>query len=236
MEHLIQIISKLLGVDPTILNALFSLLGLIIAFATFLLGIPFAFLLYKKRRFLNHITYSINILEKDTATNTWTLQLRTVQVLPREDLLPSNPIFVWKFLLAIRRCTTLNPFILMDEQGMNILQPAIINGLSAVIGEGALREAAGMEVIRKEKFLFAVVCEKYGPRRTQKIQVILALPELLSEVFREETITRDSVVVERAHHADRIETLVRMANRRESESALPEDSIKAVRFIELYFT
>lgn len=167
--------------------------------------------LYRKKRFLDHITYSLNYFEEGTKGKK-KLILRTLQVLPKEDLLPSNFLFKLKMFKAIRNCSEEDPFIKMDQKAMNILMPAIINGISSLFGADILQNQKGHP---QKQFLLAVTCEKYGDIKSQKIRVMIIDPKELDGMSFKDTL-RD-YTFEDPSHKDRIRTLLVMKLHRQNQ-------------------
>lgn len=227
MDLIFETLGALLGISAEILEASSALLGIIVAGFSATFGFPLAMLLYRKRQFLDHITYSCNTLlcEDDT----YTLQIRTPEVLPVSDLLPVNTVFSLKLLLAIRRCTSDNPFIIMSDRDMDVLQPCIINGLSRIFAEGIMANAQG-RVVEKTIFLIAITFEKYGAIRSRKIRVMIATANQLQQISKQEF--RGAVRFEEEHHSDRMRTLYAMAERYQLERSNNFSGPRIIREVE----
>ena len=233
MEHIIKFLSDLFHLDSAVLEVLFTLCGLVASVAIVVAGPIYAALLYKGKRFLDHITYSVNML--DTGGESRQLRIRTPAIVPRNDLLPSNPLFKWKLGRAIYRCTEEDPFIRLDAKAMNVMIPAIVNGLSMQFGDRILQEAVGQEV-RREKLWLAVTCEKYGNIKSQKIRVIIASQDVLDEAATfaaGEEQTR--VQVEETYHKDRLTTLYSMKREQFRQNGTKVDKPDVVVPVEVCF-
>lgn len=201
MEHLFaEFMHGLFGIEEETSLALFPTLQWALVSA---IGASAVLWLYVTRNFNDQVTYSANLLVP--CEGGYQLQLRTLEVLPKEDLLPSNLWFRIRLFFAIRKCTVKDPFIKMSHADMDVLQPAIINGLSRLFAEGIVAEMRG-EKPTKQELLMGITYEKYGAAKTRKIRVIVASEEVLT------TVKRESVFFfEQTHERDRIRTLQRMA-------------------------
>lgn len=201
MEHLFaEFMYELFGVEEATSIALFPTLQWLLAS---IIGAAVVLWLYATRNFNDQVTYSANLLVPHE--NGFQLQLRTLEVLPKEDLLPSNLWFRIRLFFAIRKCTVKDPFIRMSHADMDVLQPAIINGLSRLFAEGIVAEMRG-EKPTQQLLLMGITYEKYGAAKTRKIRVMVVSEEVLNTVKRENIF-----FFERGHEKDRIKTLQRMA-------------------------
>ena len=231
MEHLYEEIGIWLGVSTPSVEVFIVVMGFLATAVTFIVGPLMALFLYRQKRFLDHITYSANMLRP--SGDRIELLIRTIQVLPKDDLLPTNPMFKWKLFWAIFwRCTEEDMFIRMDPDAMDVIQPAIINGLSAVYGVDYLAQMAGRKVETK-RFFIAITCEKFGGIKSQKIRVIVVSENLLRRIILGGGLDENLIDFERSHHRDRLTTLHRMALEWKREQALSPDAMRVVRPVEV---
>jgi len=225
MEFIIELLSSVTGVPEDILTKILSLLGLIGSFVITPIGFLWAIYHYKIRRFADQITYSANFFKPDDE-GFMKLRIRTPAILPNDDVLPGNILFRYKLRQAIRACTMKDPFIRMSRNDMDVLQPAIINGISSVFSEGIMAQLFGMPV-EVRKLRMAITFEKDGGIKSQKIRVLLVSDEDLGRVSDPEF--REGVTFERSNHTYRLYTLAEMARQRMDEKNLPECSVRMVR-------
>lgn len=225
MEFIIEFFSSITGVSQGDLEKIFSVLGLIGTLVITPVGLLLAVWHYKIRRFSDQITYSANFFEPDSQGN-MKLRIRTPAILPKEDILPNNLLFRYKLRQAIRRCTVDDPFIRMSAEDMDVFQPSIINGISAVFSEGIMAQLFQMKV-QSQRLQIAITFEKDGGLKSQKIRVILIRDEDLRRI--QDSKFHESVNFERSNHAYRLSTLAKMARLRVLEKNLPSGSLRVVR-------
>lgn len=206
MNQIIEFIANLIGVEAKNLDMAFALIGLTVSAV-----VPvWAIFLYKKKKFLDHITYNYNRFVKLGDACSHRLELRTPQLLPIGDILPNNLMFKLKLHAAIRKCSRTNPLIQMSDKDMDILMPAIINGLSMIFGSGMMTDNPGQEV----DYLLAVTYEKYGSIKSQKIRVLIVTPETLKRI---DNAGLAWIKFEESQHSDRIATLKTIARIRQED-------------------
>lgn len=208
MDYIYKYLTDLLGLEEGTLQVTFALLGLLVAFITIILSPIIAGLMYLKKRFLDHITYSGNILSPCNISGN-ILEIRTILTLPVGDILPSNLIFKIKLWWAIQKCTEQSMFIKMNKKAMNVFMPCIINGLSSVFSEGTAMKISGKKEMTEEFNLWLfVTCEQYGRARSQKIRVMVLNEETMKYILSED-FDPVKVEFEEDHHQDRVTTLIR---------------------------
>lgn len=198
-----------------------------------IVGLITALYLFSNRLFLDHITYSGNLIDTipEDGEEGSMLRIRTIQVLPMEDLLPSNIFFKIQFLWAIYKCNEKDMFVRMSKKSMDILQPAILNGLAAVKGAETLEEIATGHREHLQ-VLFAITFENYGHIKSQKIRVMVIARKTLEGILTG-LIDVTTVRFERDYHRDRIKTLIKMAKLWETEQSQEADEVKIVQQVEV---
>jgi len=206
--------------------------------AAFLLWAPLALgtilvvvILYLTKSFNDHVTYTGNRIIK-TAEG-WEIELRTFLELPLGDLLPANPAFRLKLFKAFLQTKKNDPFLLMKEQDMDVLQPKLINGFSMLFPEGVAAWQDGRAVIR-DTYLLAVSYEKHDGMKSRKLRVIVATETELERILDPEVFSNLSF--ERQHQWNRGLTLRKMAEHWKEEQELPFDSLRIVRPVYVYRT
>lgn len=233
MEHIYEELGLWLGVSTPSVEVFIAVMGLVATVMAFTIGPLVAWFLYRKKRFLDQITYSVNMLRP--TGDRYEFLIRTVQVLPKEDLLPTNPMFKWKLFWSIFwGCTVEDMFIRMDKDAMDVIQPAIINGLSAVYGAEHMAQVLGKKV-ETERVLTAITCEKFGGIKSQKIRVMIVAEGFLRDIL-DGCLDEGAIDFERAHHRDRLTTLRRMAEEWKKEQLLGKDDVRVVRPVEIPVT
>lgn len=196
-------------------------------------GLLIAIYFYTKRLFLDQVTYSANIIDQktnETGSDKWLL-IRTIHVIPVNEILPNNILFRLNLLWAIHKCDEMNMFIRMKRNSMNVLQPAIINGLASVTGASTLNEVSGIKMAHK-KVLIAITFERYGDIKSQKIRVMVVSPETL-QAINDGSIDIYKLRLESDQHKNRIETLVKMAAIWKKEKISNQEEIKIVVEVEI---
>lgn len=227
MGFLLEKLAEYLGIEALVLEDIFSFLGMLFSLiAPVVIGAIIVWH-YRVRRFLDHITYSANFFE-ESDDGTTTLRIRTLCTLPMGDLLPVNKLFRWQLYLAIQRCTKENMFIRMSAEDMDVLQPALISGLSsAVFADGIVGKIQGLPV-HEDTLYMAIAFEKDGSVKSQKLRIILATKQQLIAATQ---LSPHQVTYERSHHAYRLVTLKLMAAQHELEKTLSNSAIRIVRTI-----
>ena len=181
---------------------------------------------YRKKRQHDHITYSVNELDRQD-DGTTLLRIRTAVMLPKDDILTNNWLLNLKLRAARRRCYSDQQFIIMSKHDMDMYQPSIISAFSTSFAEGIMADLAGMEV-KKCDFLLASTYETYENGAPFKHHVMV-VRECDLEKFDDPKFC-ESICFERSHHADRVTTLKAMlAQRRHELSHTTVDDVRVVR-------
>lgn len=231
MEHIYEEIGIWVGVNTPFVEIFVAVVGLVATMVTFVIGPLLAWFFYRQKRFLDQVTYSANML-RHVGGDRYELLIRTIQVLPKEDLLPTNLMFKWKLFWSIFwGCTVDDMFVRMDKDAMDVIQPAIINGLSAVYGGGYIAQMVGKKV-ETRRLLMAITCEKFGGIKSQKIRIMVVSEGLLQQIL-DGCLSEITIDLERAHHRDRLKTLRRMAEEWKREKSLSKDALCVVRLVEV---
>lgn len=230
MDLAIELISSLTGFTEALLANLFSFIGLVATVLITPLGAVYAYWKYRTRRFTDQITVSNNYFEENDEGEL-ILRIRNSQMLPLSDVLPENAHFKLALWRAIRRCTLDDPFIQMSYSDMDILQPSVINAISAISASGIFARSVG-RIVPSEYLYLAVTFEKDGQMKNQKIRVMLDSEGELERLSKSNFRAR--VRFERSHHAYRLVTLQKMAHKLEQEKRLSDDDYKIIRRVEVF--
>ena len=207
----------------------YALISLFIT-TVLVLALPvIALIFYRSKRQYDHITYSVNELETQ-ADGTTLLAIRTVEMLPKEDILTSNWYFAWKLRFARSRCKSDQPFIIMNKHDMDLYQPSLVSCFSKLFIDGILAELAGLPV-KKCNFLLAATHEVYDNGTPYKDHVMV-VRECDLDKFADSEFCK-TLRFERSHHVDRVNTLQRMYERRRWELAHTEvDDVRTIRTVQ----
>ena len=229
MDSIIDFIAQKIGYSSEDLDLTAQVISLVFTAIMAIFGPPLAVFWYKKRRYLDQITYSINELHPQE-DGTTLLRIRTVEVLPWSDLLPSNWYLNFKILMAIRKCTLDQPFIILSRRDMDVFQPSLISGLSKQFADGILAEIAGLKVEHKD-YVVAATFERYGGNATFKLRVMIVCERDLAKF--EDLDLAKQVRFETAHHVERLRTLRKMACRRKYELENTKiDDVRTMRVVQ----
>lgn len=205
---------------------MFALVSVFVTAATAVALPVLALVFYKHKRQHDHITFSVNELDEQNDGSTL-LRIRTIQMLPKGDILTNNWYLSWKLRCARRCCRPDQPFMIMNKHDMDLVQPAIISVFSSIFGEGIMADLAGMPV-EKHDFLLAMTYEVYENDAPYKYHVMV-VRECDLEKFDDPEFCR-SLQFERGHHVERVTTLKCMLQRWRWELAhTTVDQVRAVR-------
>jgi|GEM_PF-7045311 len=179
---------------------------------------------YFRRVFDDQIVYGINFFDGET------LQLRTLQSVPRDDIMTRNRIFQTRLRRAQARCTPEDPFIRLSARDHETLMPGIVNGLSHHFAEGFMLDFHDQSVERY-MFLLAVVFETDPSMRVRMTRVIVTDEAQLTQVVQAmaDKDFADSVALSRPHHAKRLETLAQIARLHEKEKGYGPDELRLLQ-------
>lgn len=211
-----------------------ALTASIILWAPVALATAFFFAyLYATKSFSDQLDYTGNFFEPSFVSDqeAFVLRIRNYRRVPTSDLITSNIFFRLALAGALFLVKKHDPFVRMSAGDMDVLQPNIISGYSEVFNTNLAARQAGHSVSEEEYFL-AVSYEKHDGAKSRKIRVIVATETELTLVSDPDFCKK--VTFERAHHANRLITLQKMAEHWRRERDLSPDSIRIVRSVTGY--
>ena len=168
---------------------------------TFLMFIPTylrARHLWRRRRFLSRLNFSINFIEDNT------LKFRTLRESNLVDAMLNNAHAI-RVVLKAKRSANPGAFLLFrDKEEAWTILTTILNELSAGFAEGFVARGLGLPT-RSEWFAIGITCEKHADLKATKFRVMIVARKLLESID-----TYDHVQFEQPHHHIRLATLKQM--------------------------
>ena len=175
--------------------------GKLLGGLTFLIFIP-AYLraryLWRKRRFLTRINFSINFLDGNT------LKFRTIREINLVDAMLNN-VHAVRVITKAPRAGSSGAFLLFKdkEEAWTILN-TLLNDLSAAFAEGIVARGMGLPT-HSDWFDIGITCEQHPDLKTTKFRVMIIARKLLEKIE-----TCDGVLFEQPQHHLRLATLKEM--------------------------
>lgn len=202
-----------------------QLAGQFVAIAAFLSGAIVTVIVgvlvvyrYLRREFADRVVYGVNHLTETS------LQLRTVEALPLSEILTENKLFRFRLLRAFSRARPENPFVNMAQRDLDVLKPAVLNGLARTFSTATLADFFGRPT-EKHRALLATLYETDPRVQVRMMRVIITTDAQLGQVRKlaAEADIKDRLTLSSEHHWTRFKTLQRIAERRQRELAGLED-------------
>ena len=177
-----------------------------LAFLAFIPAYIRARYLWRKRRFLTRINFSINFVEGDT------LKFRTLRETNLADAMLNNVHAVRVILKAPRHGDPGGFLLFKDKEEARIILTTLLNELSAGFAEGFVARSMGLPT-RSEWFDIALTCEKHADLKATKFRVMMISRKILQNIDK-----FDPLQFEQPHHRIRLATLKQMRQIAQDES------------------
>lgn len=155
--------------------------------------------IWKRRRFLDRVNFSLNYVDNGV------LKLRTLRESDIREVLLSNKHGIDLVTAAAEHATLDEPFLKLPVEDSWMVLNSVLNEVSEQFAAGFLAASMGL-CTRSTRYVIGLTCEKDPDVRINKIRVMLVTESLLQKIDRLEDLE-----FEQKHHHVRLKTLKKMA-------------------------